>query len=94
MMPSSQAERIFGGLKPVGATVEPARWRRRRAARGQGSGAGAFRAGFEGPGYRDDDVYAAQVYATAMGGGMSSACSRRSARNGACAIRSMRIGGL
>lgn len=27
---------------------------------------------FEGPGYRADDFYAAQVYSTAMGGGMSS----------------------
>ena len=27
---------------------------------------------FEGPGVRDDDAYVAQIYATAMGGGMSS----------------------
>ena len=31
-----------------------------------------FALAFEGPGYRAPDVYAAQVYATAMGGGMSS----------------------
>ncbi|MGH1415019.1 MAG: M16 family metallopeptidase [Pelagimonas sp.] len=27
---------------------------------------------FEGPGYRDDDFYAAQIYSSALGGGMSS----------------------
>jgi predicted Zn-dependent peptidase len=31
-----------------------------------------FALNFEAPGYRDSDVYTAQVYATAMGGGMSS----------------------
>ena len=31
-----------------------------------------FALAFEAPGYRDADVYTAQVYATAMGGGMSS----------------------
>lgn len=31
-----------------------------------------FALAFEGPGYRDDDIYTAQVYSVAMGGGMSS----------------------
>lgn len=31
-----------------------------------------FALAFDGPGYRDADIHAAQVYATAMGGGMSS----------------------
>lgn len=31
-----------------------------------------FALGFESPGYRDDDIYTAQIYASALGGGMSS----------------------
>ena len=31
-----------------------------------------FTLGFDSPNYRDPDIYAAQIYATAMGGGMSS----------------------
>lgn len=31
-----------------------------------------FTLGLEGPGYRSDDLYTAQIYASAMGGGMSS----------------------
>ena len=31
-----------------------------------------FALGFESPGYRDDDIYIAQIYASALGGGMSS----------------------
>ncbi|OYX25424.1 MAG: peptidase M16, partial [Rhodobacterales bacterium 32-66-7] len=67
------AEQIFGALPPVGApVVEPARFvggeRREVKALEQVH----FALSLEGPGYRDDAVYAAQVYATAMGGGMSS----------------------
>jgi len=67
------AERIFGGLKPVGESqVEPARFvgGERRVVKDLEQVHFALQ--FEGPGYRDDKVYTAQVYATAMGGGMSS----------------------
>ncbi|MGR3541995.1 MAG: M16 family metallopeptidase [Hasllibacter sp.] len=36
-----------------------------------------FALGFEGPGYRDEAVYAAQIHATALGGGMSSRLFQR-----------------
>jgi predicted Zn-dependent peptidase len=69
----AQAEAIFGALPPVGdRRGRPRALRRRRTARGQGPGAGAFRLSFESPGYRDDAVYTAQVWSMAMGGGMSS----------------------
>jgi len=67
------AERIFGGLKPVGGvTVEPARFVGGERREVKDLEQVHFALSFEGPGYRDDKVYAAQVYATAMGGGMSS----------------------
>ena len=31
-----------------------------------------FALAFESPGYRDDEIYTAQIYASALGGGMSS----------------------
>ncbi|MEZ5755948.1 MAG: pitrilysin family protein [Paracoccaceae bacterium] len=68
-----QAEAIFGHLKPVGtATLQPARFAggERREVKDLEQVHVAL--AFEGPGYRAPDVYAAQVYATAMGGGMSS----------------------
>jgi predicted Zn-dependent peptidase len=69
----AQAEAIFGHLRPVGnSTLQPARFfggeRREIKDLEQVHVALAF----EGPGYRAPDVYTAQVYATAMGGGMSS----------------------
>lgn len=68
-----QAEAIFGHLKPVGnTTLQPARFAggERREIKDLEQVHVAL--AFEGPGYRAPDVYAAQVYATAMGGGMSS----------------------
>jgi predicted Zn-dependent peptidase len=68
-----EASALFGHLRPVvhaadrGCPLHP-----RRTARGARSGTGAFRAGFEAPGYRDPDFYTAQIFATALGGGMSS----------------------
>jgi predicted Zn-dependent peptidase len=64
---------IFGGLTPAGnGLITPAAFsggeRREIKALEQVH----FALNFEAPGYRDADVYAAQVYATAMGGGMSS----------------------
>ena len=69
----AQATEVFGGLKPVGAPIV------------QGAAFGGlerrevkdleqvhFALAFESPNYRAPDVYAAQIYATALGGGMSS----------------------
>lgn len=68
-----QAEAIFGGLSPV-RQVAPqlARWigSERRELRDLEQV--HFALAFEGPTYRDRDLYTAQVYTTAMGGGMSS----------------------
>ena len=67
------AERIFGDLKPVGrAIVQPARFQGGERREVKDLEQVHFALSFEGPGYRDDKVYAAQVYSTAMGGGMSS----------------------
>ena len=67
------ATRIFGGLKPVGAAlVEPARFHGGERREVKDLEQVHFALSLEGPGYRDEAVYTAQVYATAMGGGMSS----------------------
>ncbi len=69
----AQAEAIFGHLKPVGAaTLHPARFGGGERREVKDLEQVHFALAFEGPGYRAPDVYAAQVYATAMGGGMSS----------------------
>lgn len=67
------AERYFGSMSPApGGDIQPAGFvggeRREAKALEQVH----FTLGFEGPGYRDPAVYTAQVYANAMGGGMSS----------------------
>jgi predicted Zn-dependent peptidase len=67
------AERLFGGLgrRPDRAfTAARFTGGERREARELEQVHVAL--AFEGPGARDDDAYAAQVYATALGGGMSS----------------------
>jgi predicted Zn-dependent peptidase len=67
------AERIFGGMKPVGrSTIQPARFVGGERREVKDLEQVHFALSFEGPGYRDDKVYTAQVYSTAMGGGMSS----------------------
>jgi predicted Zn-dependent peptidase len=67
------AERIFGALKPVGrSSVQPARFVGGERREVKDLEQVHFALSFEGPGYRDDRVYTAQVYSTAMGGGMSS----------------------
>jgi predicted Zn-dependent peptidase len=67
------AEAIFGGLKPVGGSkVAPARFGGGERREVKDLEQVHFALSFEAPGYRDDKVYTAQVYATAMGGGMSS----------------------
>ena len=69
----AQAEALFGHLKPVGnAQLQPARFGGGERREVKDLEQVHFALAFEGPGYRAPDVYAAQVYATAMGGGMSS----------------------
>ena len=67
------AERIFGGLKPRGiSTVQPAHFKGGERREVKDLEQAHLALSFEAPGYRDDAVFTAQVYATAMGGGMSS----------------------
>ncbi len=69
----AQAEALFGHLKPVGnSRLQPARFGGGERREVKELEQVHFALAFEGPGYRAPDVYAAQVYATAMGGGMSS----------------------
>jgi predicted Zn-dependent peptidase len=69
----ASAERIFGSLVAKGAAaVDLARFEGGERREVKDLEQVHFALSFEGPGYRDDAVYAAQVYATALGGGMSS----------------------
>lgn len=69
----AEATAIFGGLAAGGEpAAEPARWRGGERREVKDLEQVHFAMGFAGPGYRDDDFHVAQVYATAMGGGMSS----------------------
>ena len=67
------AERIFGGLSQVErAAIEPARFLGGERREVKDLEQAHLALAFDAPGYRDDLVYTAQAYATAMGGGMSS----------------------
>ena len=69
----AQAETIFAGMKRVGnGAVVPARFAGTERREVKDLEQAHFALALEAPGYRDDAVYAAQVYAMAMGGGMSS----------------------
>jgi predicted Zn-dependent peptidase len=69
----AQATEIFGGLKPVGApTVQVAAFGGLERREVKDLEQVHFALAFESPNYRAPDVYAAQIYATALGGGMSS----------------------
>jgi predicted Zn-dependent peptidase len=69
----AQATEIFGGLTPVGnSMLEGARFGGGERREVKGLEQVHFALSFEAPGYRHPDVYTAQVYSTAMGGGMSS----------------------
>ncbi|WP_136684603.1 M16 family metallopeptidase [Falsirhodobacter xinxiangensis] len=69
----AQATALFGHLKPVGnGLVQPARFMGGERREVKKLEQAHFALSFESPGYRAPDVYAAQVYATALGGGMSS----------------------
>jgi len=67
------AERLFGDLtaRPH-PTPEPARWNGAERREVKDLEQVHFAMGFRGPAYRDADMHTAQVYATAIGGGMSS----------------------
>ncbi|MEI4471539.1 M16 family metallopeptidase [Frigidibacter sp. MR17.24] len=67
------AEKTFGTLtaRPQ-AKVQPALWLGRERREIKDLEQVHFALAFEAPGYRDEDVYVAQVYSTALGGGMSS----------------------
>ena len=69
----AEATAIFGGLKPVGAAlIQLAAFRGGERREVKDLEQVHFALAFEAPGYRAPDVYTAQVYATALGGGMSS----------------------
>ena len=67
------AERIFGGLEErVSAVVEPARFGGTEIRRDKPLEQVHFTFGVEVPGYRDPSLYTSQIYASLLGGGMSS----------------------
>ena len=69
----AEARAVFGGLKPVGAVpVQPADFRGGERREVKNLEQVHFALAFEAPGYHAPDVYTAQVYAMALGGGMSS----------------------
>lgn len=69
----AQAREVFGDLRPVGApTVQAATWASNERRELKDLEQVHFALAFEGPCYRDADLYTAQVYSTALGGGMSS----------------------
>ena len=69
----AQATALFGHLKPVGhSLIQPAAFGGGERREVKDLEQVHFALSFESPNYRAPDVYSAQVYATALGGGMSS----------------------
>ena len=69
----ARATALFGDLKPVGSgSFQPATFSGGERREVKDLEQVHFALSFEAPGYLAPDVYVAQVYATAMGGGMSS----------------------
>jgi predicted Zn-dependent peptidase len=69
----AQAREMFAGLAPrEGKGFEPARFIGGERREIKDLEQVHFALNFDSPGYRDPTIHAAQVYATAMGGGMSS----------------------
>lgn len=67
------AEKAFGHLRPVpSAVAQPGRFEGGEHRVIKGLEQAHFTLALEAPGYRSDDIYTAQIYATALGGGMSS----------------------
>ncbi len=68
-----QAEVLFSGQTPKGAQqVEAARWAGAEKREVKDLEQVHFAFALEGPSFLDPDLYTAQIYATALGGGMSS----------------------
>ncbi|WP_415921196.1 M16 family metallopeptidase [Tateyamaria sp. SN6-1] len=67
------AEAAFGHLRPRPVAVaDTARFQGGEVRREKALEQAHFALAFESPGYRDDAIYTAQIYASALGGGMSS----------------------
>ncbi|MCE8517771.1 insulinase family protein [Ruegeria pomeroyi] len=67
------AEEMFGHLtQRKGTLAEPALFTGGEARREKALEQAHFALALEGPGYRDDAIYTAQIYSSALGGGMSS----------------------
>jgi len=67
------AEKLFGHLQPrASKLVEPARFTGGEARHEKSLEQAHFALALESPGYRDDEIYTAQIYSSALGGGMSS----------------------
>lgn len=68
-----QVEATFAHLAPRAVTTrEPARWQGAETRRVKKLEQAHFALAFEGPGYMAQDFYAAQIWTSALGGGMSS----------------------
>ena len=73
-----EAEAAFGGLAPLKRNgMQAARWQGGERREEKDLEQAHFAMAFEAPGVRDADYYTAQVYATALGGGMSSRLFQR-----------------
>jgi predicted Zn-dependent peptidase len=67
------AEQLFGDLEPLPLVeAAPARFTGGERRQSKALEQAHFALAFESPGYRDDKIYTAQIYASALGGGMSS----------------------
>ena len=67
------AERLFGHLAPRALReADPARFTGGETRRVKDLEQAHIALAFESPGYRDDAIYTAQIYSSALGGGMSS----------------------
>ncbi|MEM9787664.1 MAG: pitrilysin family protein [Pseudomonadota bacterium] len=67
------AETLFGHLEPrSNGVMEPAAFAGGEVRQNKDLEQAHFALAFESPGYSDDDIYVAQVYASILGGGMSS----------------------
>jgi predicted Zn-dependent peptidase len=70
----AQAEKLFGHLpsRPRAGLIQPAKFVGGERRENKKLEQVHFALAFEGPDYHDPAIYTAQIYASAMGGGMSS----------------------
>lgn len=69
----AMAEKLFGHLEPADPReVAPARFTGGETRKAKRLEQAHFALALESPGYRDDAIYTAQIYSSALGGGMSS----------------------